>query len=46
MEYLNEYHKQAMERTLAKQMADSNQPINYEEELKRHQEMHAAEKKK
>ncbi|MEG1909368.1 MAG: hypothetical protein RR190_00170 [Bacteroidales bacterium] len=45
MEYLNQFHKESTERCL-KKIAEMKTPINYEEELKRHQEMHRKEKER
>jgi hypothetical protein len=44
MEYLNEFHKQSSERKIKKLANYDYSKVNYDEELKRHQAMHKAEK--
>ncbi len=38
--YLNQFHKESTERCLKYLANRKNRSINYDEELKRHQEMH------
>ena len=39
-QYLNQFHKESTERKLRKIQEWRKQPLNYERELKRQQEMH------
>lgn len=49
MKYLNDFHKKTTEQALEnlkKRKSNPNRKINYEEELKRHEEMHERENAK
>lgn len=39
-QYLNQFHKESEERKMRKIQEWRKQPVNYEEEYKRHTEMH------
>lgn len=40
MKYFNQFHKESTEKSLKALAEMKKQPINYEEELKRHEEIH------